>query len=442
MICTTVSHDLENDPDVPALIGASAALTISGLPFLGPIGAARVGYIDGEYVLNPTSDQLAESELDLMVAGTAEGVLMVESEAHELSEEIMLGAVMFGHEAYQAVIDLIISVAELAAKEPRPVSEPSQEEIDLKAKVRELGESAIREAYKEKDKLARQEKVSAAKQSVLDQLSEEEQAGAGAALKALESDVVRRDIIDTGNRIDGRATKTVRPIECQISELPRSHGSALFTRGETQGLVVATLGTGQDEQIIDALEGEYRQHFMLHYNFPPYSVGEAGRMGFTGRREIGHGKLAWRAVRPVLPAKEDFPYTIRVVSEITESNGSSSMASVCGASLSMMDAGVPLMAPVAGIAMGLIKEDDGYAVLSDILGDEDHLGDMDFKVAGSAEGITSLQMDIKITSITPEIMQIALDQAKDGRIHILGEMAKSIDTSRNELSQHARVSPR
>jgi polyribonucleotide nucleotidyltransferase len=437
VICTTVSHDLENDPDVPALIGASAALTISGLPFLGPIGAARVGYIDGEYVLNPTSDQLAESELDLMVAGTAEGVLMVESEAHELSEEIMLGAVMFGHEAYQAVIDLIISVAELAAKEPRPVSEPSQEEIDLKAKVRELGESAIREAYKEKDKLARQEKVSAAKQSVLDQLSEEEQAGAGAALKALESDVVRRDIIDTGNRIDGRDTKTVRPIDCQISVLPRSHGSALFTRGETQGLVVATLGTGQDEQIIDALEGEYRQHFMLHYNFPPYSVGEAGRMGFTGRREIGHGKLAWRAVRPVLPAKEDFPYTIRVVSEITESNGSSSMASVCGASLSMMDAGVPLKAPVAGIAMGLIKEDDGYAVLSDILGDEDHLGDMDFKVAGSAEGITSLQMDIKITSITPEIMQIALDQAKDGRIHILGEMAKSIDTSRNELSQHA-----
>jgi len=437
VICTTVSHDLENDPDIAALIGASGALTISGLPFLGPIGAARVGYIDGEYVLNPTADQLAESQLDLIVAGTAEGVLMVESEAHELSEEIMLGAVMFGHEAYQQVIDLIISVAELAAKEPRPVSEPSQEEIDLKAKVRELGESAIREAYTEKDKLARQEKVSAAKQCVLDQLSEDELAGAGAALKSLESAVVRRDIIDTGNRIDGRDTKTVRPIDCQISVLPRSHGSALFTRGETQGLVVATLGTGQDEQIIDALEGEYRQHFMLHYNFPPYSVGEAGRMGFTGRREIGHGKLAWRAVRPVLPAKEDFPYTIRVVSEITESNGSSSMASVCGASLSMMDAGVPLKAPVAGIAMGLIKEDDGYAVLSDILGDEDHLGDMDFKVAGSAEGITSLQMDIKITSITPEIMQIALDQARDGRIHILGEMAKSIDTSRNELSQHA-----
>ena len=437
IICTTVSHDLENDPDIAALIGASAALTISGLPFLGPIGAARVGYINGDYILNPTADQLAESELDLIVAGTAEGVLMVESEAHELSEEIMLGAVVFGHKAYQEVIDLIISVAERAAKEPRAISETPQEILDLEAKVRNLGEAAIREAYTEKDKLARQEKVSAAKASVMEQLSEEEQAIASGPLKTLEKDVVRRDIIDTGNRIDGRDTKTVRPIDCQISVLPRSHGSALFTRGETQGLVVATLGTGQDEQIIDALEGEYRQHFMLHYNFPPYSVGEAGRMGFTGRREIGHGKLAWRALRPLLPAKEDFPYTIRVVSEITESNGSSSMASVCGASLSMMDAGVPLKAPVAGIAMGLIKEDDGYAVLSDILGDEDHLGDMDFKVAGSANGITSLQMDIKITSITQEIMQIALDQAKEGRIHILGEMAKVIDTSRNELSQHA-----
>ena len=437
IICTTVSHDLENDPDIAALIGASAALTISGLPFLGPIGAARVGYINGDYILNPTADQLAESKLDLIVAGTAEGVLMVESEAHELSEEIMLGAVVFGHKAYQEVIDLIISVAERAAKEPRAISETPQEILDLEAKVRNLGEAAIREAYTEKDKLARQEKVSAAKASVMEQLSEEEQAIASGPLKTLEKDVVRRDIIDTGNRIDGRDTKTVRPIDCQISVLPRSHGSALFTRGETQGLVVATLGTGQDEQIIDALEGEYRQHFMLHYNFPPYSVGEAGRMGFTGRREIGHGKLAWRALRPLLPAKEDFPYTIRVVSEITESNGSSSMASVCGASLSMMDAGVPLKAPVAGIAMGLIKEDDGYAVLSDILGDEDHLGDMDFKVAGSANGITSLQMDIKITSITQEIMQIALDQAKEGRIHILGEMAKVIDTSRNELSQHA-----
>lgn len=437
IICTTVSHDLENDPDIAALIGASAALTISGIPFMGPIGAARVGYVDGEYVLNPTADQLAESQLDLIVAGTSEGVLMVESEAHELSEEIMLGAVVFGHEAYQDVIDLIISVAERAAKEPRAISETPQEILDLEAKVRKLGEGAIREAYTEKDKLARQVKVSAAKASIMEQLSEEEQAIASGPLKTVEKDVVRRDIIDTGSRIDGRDTKTVRPIDCQISVLPRSHGSALFTRGETQGLVVATLGTGQDEQIIDALEGEYRQHFMLHYNFPPYSVGEAGRIGFTGRREIGHGKLAWRALRPLLPAKEDFPYTIRVVSEITESNGSSSMASVCGASLSMMDAGVPLKAPVAGIAMGLIKEDDGYAVLSDILGDEDHLGDMDFKVAGSAKGITSLQMDIKITSITQEIMQIALDQAKDGRVHILDEMAKVIDTSRNELSEHA-----
>ncbi len=337
----------------------------------------------------------------------------------------------------QQVIDLIISVAELAAKEPRPVSEPSQEEIDLKAKVCELGESAIREAYTEKDKLARQEKVSAAKQCVLDQLSEDELAGAGAALKSLESAVVRRDIIDTGNRIDGRDTKTVRPIDCQSSVLPRSHGSALFTRGETQGLVVATLGTGQDEQIIDALEGEYRQHFMLHYNFPPYSVGEAGRMGFTGRREIGHGKLAWRAVRPVLPAKEDFPYTIRVVSEITESNGSSSMATVCGASLSMMDAGVPLKAPVAGIAMGLIKEDDGYAVLSDILGDEDHLGDMDFKVAGTRQ-----RYHLAADGHQDHVHHPGdhADRAGSGQgwpdSHP-GEMAKSIDTSRNELSQHA-----
>jgi polyribonucleotide nucleotidyltransferase len=437
VICTTVSHDLENDPDIAAMIGASAALTISGIPFLGPIAAARVGYIDGEYVLNPTADQLKESALDLVVAGTNEGVLMVESEAHELSEEIMLGAVMFGHEAYQEVINAIIDLAERAAKEPRPVSEPSQEVLDLQAKVRQLGEAAIREAYTEVNKLARQEKVAAAKAAVVEQLSEEERALSGAALKALESDVVRRNILDTGVRIDGRDTKTVRPIDCQISVLPRSHGSALFTRGETQGLVVATLGTGQDEQIIDALEGEYRQHFLLHYNFPPYSVGETGRIGFTGRREIGHGKLAWRALRPLLPAKEDFPYTIRVVSEITESNGSSSMATVCGSSLAMMDAGVPLKAPVAGIAMGLIKEDDGFAVLSDILGDEDHLGDMDFKVAGTQTGITSLQMDIKITSITKEIMDIALEQAREGRVHILGEMAKSIDTSRSELSQHA-----
>tara|TARA_R110002110_G_scaffold415612_6_gene652079 strand:+ start:106515 stop:108701 length:2187 start_codon:yes stop_codon:yes gene_type:complete len=437
VICTTVSHDLENNPDIAALVGASAALTISGMPFMGPIGAARVGYIDGEYVLNPTADQLLESQLDLIVAGTSEGVLMVESEAHELTEEVMLGAVMFGHEGYQPVIDAIIDMAERAAKEPRPISETPKEITDLEAKVRKLGEAGIREAYTEKEKLVRQDKVSAAKKAVIEQLSDEEAAIASGPLKTLEKDVVRRAIIDTGERIDGRDTKTVRAIESEISLLPRSHGSALFTRGETQAMVVATLGTGQDEQIIDALEGEYREHFLLHYNFPPYSVGETGRIGFTGRREVGHGKLAWRALRPLLPAKEDFPYTVRVVSEITESNGSSSMATVCGASLAMMDAGVPLKSPVAGIAMGLIKEDDGYAVLSDILGDEDHLGDMDFKVAGSEKGITSLQMDIKITSITKEIMEIALDQARDGRIHILGEMAKAIDSGRNELSEHA-----
>ncbi|CAN0403758.1 unnamed protein product, partial [Discosporangium mesarthrocarpum] len=437
IVCTTISHDLENDPDIVAMIGTSAALTISGLPFMGPIGGARVGYINGEYVLNPQQDEMGNSQLDLIVAGTQEGVLMVESEAHELSEDVMLGAVMFGHRAIQDVIGLIIDVAEQAAKEPWPVNETPQEVIDLRAKVRDLGEAGLREAYKETVKQVRYEKVGAAKKAVIEQLSEEEQAIAGGALKALESDIVRRDILDTGKRIDGRDTKTVRPIVSEVSVLPRSHGSALFTRGETQALVVTTLGTGQDEQIIDALEGEYRENFMLHYNFPPYSVGEAGRMGSPGRREIGHGKLAWRAIRPLLPAKDDFPYTIRIVSEITESNGSSSMATVCGSSLSLMDAGVPLKAPVAGIAMGLIKEDDGYAVLSDILGDEDHLGDMDFKVAGTEGGVTSLQMDIKITSITEEIMKIALDQARDGRIHILGEMSKALTEGRGEVSQHA-----
>ncbi|MFB3101674.1 MAG: polyribonucleotide nucleotidyltransferase [Alphaproteobacteria bacterium] len=437
VITTVVSHDLENDPDIVALVGASAALTISGLPFMGPIAGARVGYIDGQYVLNPLADELAQSQLDLIVAGTREGVLMVESEAHELSEEIMLGAVMFGHNGYQPVIDAIIEMAEQAAKKPRPIEDTPQEVLDLAEKVRELGEAGLRVAYKETVKQTRQEKISAAKQAVIEQLSEDEQALVGGPLKSLEKDIVRRDILDTGQRIDGRDTKTVRPIDCLVSMLPRSHGSAVFTRGETQALVVTTLGTGQDEQIVDALAGEYREHFMLHYNFPPYSVGEAGRMFGPGRREIGHGKLAWRALRPLLPSKEDFPYTIRVVSEVTESNGSSSMATVCGSSLSMMDAGVPLKAPVAGIAMGLIKEDDGYAVLSDILGDEDHLGDMDFKVAGTEAGITSLQMDIKITSITEEIMQIALGQARDGRLHILGEMAKALTQSRAELSQHA-----
>tara|TARA_B100000530_G_scaffold306616_2_gene230747 strand:- start:1221 stop:3440 length:2220 start_codon:yes stop_codon:yes gene_type:complete len=437
IITTVISHDLENDPDIVALVGASAALTISGLPFMGPIAGARVGYIEGEYVLNPIAEQMADSQLDLVVAGTREGVLMVESEANELSEEIMLGAVMFGHEAYQDVINAIIELAEQAAKEPRPIEDTPQEVIDLAQKVQELGEAGLREAYKETVKQVRQEKISEAKKSVIEQLSEEEEKIVSSPLKNLEKDIVRRDILDTGKRIDGRDTTTVRPIDCLVSMLPRSHGSAVFTRGETQAMVVTTLGTGQDEQIIDALEGEYREHFMLHYNFPPYSVGEAGRMFGPGRREIGHGKLAWRAIRPLLPPKEEFPYTIRVVSEITESNGSSSMATVCGSSLSMMDAGVPLKAPVAGIAMGLIKEDDGYAVLSDILGDEDHLGDMDFKVAGTETGITSLQMDIKITSITEEIMQIALGQARDGRLHILGEMSKALTESRGELSAHA-----
>jgi len=437
IITTVISHDLENDPDIVSLVGASAALTISGLPFMGPIAGARVGYIEGEYILNPLAEQMADSQLDLVVAGTREGVLMVESQANELSEEIMLGAVMFGHEAYQDVINAIIELAEQAAKEPRPIEDIPQEVTDLAEKVQELGEAGLRKAYKETVKQIRQEKITEAKKAVIEQLSEEEEKIVSNPFKNLEKNIVRRDILDTGKRIDGRDTTTVRPIDCLVSMLPRSHGSAVFTRGETQAMVVTTLGTGQDEQIIDALEGEYREHFMLHYNFPPYSVGEAGRMFGPGRREIGHGKLAWRAIRPLLPSKEEFPYTIRVVSEITESNGSSSMATVCGSSLSMMDAGVPLKAPVAGIAMGLIKEDDGYAVLSDILGDEDHLGDMDFKVAGTETGITSLQMDIKITSITEEIMQIALGQARDGRLHILGEMSKALTESRVELSAHA-----
>ncbi len=437
VICTVISHDLENDPDIVAMVGASAALTLSGIPFLGPIGGARVGYKAGEYVLNPTTFDLEETELDLVMAGTQEGVLMVESEAQELSEEVMLGAVKFGHEQMQAVINLIIDMAEEAAKEPWNIPETPQEVIDLNEKVAKIGEADFRDAYKETVKQVRVEKLSAAKEAVLSQLSDDETAIAGGAMKSLEKDIVRKDILKTGQRIDGRDTKTVRPIDAQVSILPRSHGSALFTRGETQAMVVTTLGTGQDEQIIDALEGDYREHFLLHYNFPPYSVGEASFLRSPGRREIGHGKLAWRAIRPLLPSKEDFPYTIRIVSEITESNGSSSMATVCGTSLAMMDAAVPLKRPVAGIAMGLIKEGDDFAVLSDILGDEDHLGDMDFKVAGTDEGVTSLQMDIKITSITPEIMEIALAQAKDGRIHILGEMAKALTEGRDEVSAHA-----
>ncbi len=438
VVCTVLAHDLENDPDIVAMIGASAALTISGLPFMGPIGGARVGYIDGEYVLNPTSAQLDDSKLDLVVAGTGDGVLMVESEASELSEEVMLGAVTFGHQAMQTVIDAIIGLAELCAKDPRDVPEPPAEKAAVAEKFQAFS-GQMAEAYKIVSKTERQDAVSAVKKSAIESLgdNEAELAVAGDVLKSLESNTVRGTILETGQRIDGRDTSTVREIVAEVGILDRSHGSALFTRGETQALAVATLGTGRDEQIIDALEGEYRENFMLHYNFPPYSVGEAGRMGTPGRREVGHGKLAWRAVHPLLPSNEEFPYTIRVVSEITESNGSSSMATVCGTSLALMDAGVPLKRPVAGIAMGLIKEDDKFAVLSDILGDEDHLGDMDFKVAGTSEGVTSLQMDIKITSITPEIMQIALEQAKGGRLHILGKMEEAISSAREDVSEHA-----
>ena len=444
VMCTVVSHDMENNPDIVALIGTSAALTISGLPFMGPIGGCRVGYIGGEYVLNPTVDEMENTDLDLIVAGTTEGVLMVESEASELSEEIMLGAVSFGHKAFQPVIEAIIELAEACAKEPRPLPEAVPGADDMIAKIGTMAEAGLRDAYAESDKMVRQSKVSAAKAQVKADLAADGSIDQdlvsevfGDAFKKIEKHIVRRDILKTGKRIDGRDTKTVRPIATEVGILPRSHGSALFTRGETQAIAVATLGTGQDEQRVDSLQGQSFEHFMLHYNFPPYSVGEAGRVGFTGRREIGHGKLAWRAIHPVLPSKDDFPYTIRVVSEITESNGSSSMASVCGASLALMDAGVPLARPVAGIAMGLIKEDDGHAVLSDILGDEDHLGDMDFKVAGTEKGITSLQMDIKITSITEDIMRDAVAQALEGRLHILAEMAKVIDTSRNEVSENA-----
>ena len=438
VILTLLSHDLENDGEVLAMVAASAALTISGLPFLGPIGAAKVGYKDGEYILNPTLAEIKETDLELVVAGTAEGVMMVESEAHELSEEVMLGAVKFGHESFQPVIDMIIDFAEDCAKDPIDLPEPAPELADCAAAVKAQAEAALTEAYKHTVKQDRVEAIGAAKTAAKEALAEQFDEGMiGGALKELEKDIVRGGILDTGVRIDGRDTKTVRPIVSETTVLPRTHGSSVFTRGETQALVTTTLGTAQDEQIIDSIEGEYRSHFMLHYNFPPYSVGETGRMGGAGRREIGHGKLAWRALRPLLPAKDDFPYTIRVLSEVTESNGSSSMATVCGSSLSMMDAGVPLRRACAGIAMGLIKEGERFAVLSDILGDEDHLGDMDFKVAGTSEGITSLQMDIKITSITPEIMEIALEQAKGGRMHILGEMAKALDTAREELSPHA-----
>ncbi len=433
VICTVLAHDLENDPDIVAMVAASAALCLSGMPFLGPIGAARVGHVDGRLVLNPTLEQMKSSRLDLVVAGTADAVMMVESEAQELSEQEMLEAVMFGQQGFQPVIDSIIALAEAAAKPMWDLHEVDHGA--LVAAMKDLVGDDLRKAYGEAQKQTRQEKVAAARALAQERLVDEtnDAQAVDAAFKKLEQDIVRNGILDTGRRIDGRDTKTVRPIQAEVGVLPRVHGSAVFTRGETQALVVATLGTGQDEQMIDALDGDYRQNFMLHYNFPPYSVGETGRIGTPGRREIGHGKLAWRATRPILPPKDQFPYTIRVVSEVTESNGSSSMATVCGTSLALMDAGVPLPRSVAGIAMGLILEGERFAVLSDILGDEDHLGDMDFKVAGTTEGVTSLQMDIKIAGITEEIMRIALDQARDGRFHILQEMARAMGQPRPEM---------
>jgi polyribonucleotide nucleotidyltransferase len=441
VIVTVLQHDLENDPDVLAMVAASAALTLSGVPFMGPVGGARVAYVNGGYVLNPTLAQMQDSALDLIVAGTADAVLMVESEAKELPEDVMLGAVMHGHAGFQPVIEAIIRLAERAAKEPRDFTPPDLAAVE-KA-VLKIAEKDLRKAYAITEKQARYAAVDAAKAKVMEALLPEggepkfDPEKVKVTFKEAQAKVVRWNILDDGKRIDGRDVKTVRPIVCEAGILPRTHGSALFTRGETQALVVATLGTGDDEQYIDELEGTRKETFLLHYNFPPYSVGETGRMGSPGRREIGHGKLAWRAIRPMLPAHHEFPYTLRVVSEITESNGSSSMATVCGSSLALMDAGVPLKNPVAGIAMGLILEGKRYAVLSDILGDEDHLGDMDFKVAGTENGVTSLQMDIKIAGITEEIMRVALDQAKDGRLHILGEMAKALTQARSELGQYA-----
>jgi len=442
VIATVLSHDLENDPDIVAMVAASAALTLSGAPFMGPIGAARVGFINNEYVLNPQLDEMSESQLDLVVAGTGDAVLMVESEAKELPEDVMLGAVMFGHKHFQPVIDAIISLAEKAAKEPRDFALPESEALEQE--MLGLVEADLRAAYGIAGKQERHAAIDAAKAKAMAHFfpdgvenSPHHPLRIAAVFKDLEAKIVRHAILDTGRRIDGRDLKTVRPIVCEVGVLPRTHGSALFTRGETQALVVATLGTGEDEQYIDALQGTYKETFLLHYNFPPFSVGETGRLGAPSRREVGHGKLAWRAIRPILPQHHEFPYTLRVVSEITESNGSSSMATVCGTSLALMDAGVPLRRPTAGIAMGLILEEGRFAVLSDILGDEDHLGDMDFKVAGTERGVTSLQMDIKISGINEEIMRVALGQAKDGRMHILGEMSKALVSHRAELGAHA-----
>ena len=438
-IAQVLSYDGENEPDIVALVAASAALTISGVPFMGPIGAARVGYKDGEYILNPTDAEAVEGDLDLVVAATHDAVMMVESEAKELSEEVMLGAVMFAHKASQQVIDAIIDLAEQAAKDPWDLPAGDDQKA-VKAELKKLIGKDITAAYKLTDKQARQTALAAARSKAKDAMADrspQEQLVAAKLVKKLEADIVRTAILKDGRRIDGRSTTQIRPIESEVHFLPRAHGSALFTRGETQTIATTTLGTRDAEQMIDGLNGLSYQHFMLHYNFPPYSVGEVGRFGAPGRREIGHGKLAWRALHPVLPTKEEFPYTIRVTSDITESNGSSSMATVCGGSLALMDAGVPIKRPVSGIAMGLILEGKDFAVLSDILGDEDHLGDMDFKVAGTSEGITSLQMDIKIAGITEEIMKVALSQAKEGRAHILGEMAKALSTTRTELSAHA-----
>ena len=442
VIATVISYDNENDPDIVSLIACSAALTLSGVPFMGPIGAARVGFKDGDFILNPTKEEMETSALDLVVAGTKDAVLMVESEAKELSEEQMLGAVTFGQDNFSQVIDAIISLAEKAAKEPRDFEK--KDISDIENKVSSAIKDDLSEAYKEADKQKRTEKIAEIKKNLISELVSDDdenedynESTISSAFKTIEKNIVRNNILDTGERIDGRDLETVRPIQSDVSVLPLTHGSALFTRGETQALVVTTLGTGDDEKFVDGLDETYKERFMLHYNFPPYSVGETGRTGFTGRREIGHGKLAWRALQAVMPEYDDFPYTIRLVSEITESNGSSSMATVCGSSLSMMDAGIPLSKPVAGIAMGLIKEDDRVAVLSDILGDEDHLGDMDFKVAGTNDGITSLQMDIKITGITKDIMETALSQAKNGRIHILEEMAKALDKARDTVNSNA-----
>jgi polyribonucleotide nucleotidyltransferase len=438
IVCTLLSHDLQNDPDILALIGASAALTISGIPFMGPIAAARVGYIDGQYILNPVKSMMPESKLDLVVGATARSVLMVESEAQELPEDVMLGAVMFGQKQMQPVINMIIDLAETCAKDAWAVEQKSDDAFNKR--IQSIVEKDLRGAYKLTVKQERSSRLKEISASLKEQLASEglDEKVIGKAFKKVEQDIVRGDAVKTQKRIDGRGAADIRKIQAEVSVLPQVHGSCLFTRGETQAIVVATLGTGQDEQIIDALDGEYKETFMLHYNFPPYSVGETGRMSGPGRREIGHGKLAWRALRPVLPNKEEFPYTLRCVSEITESNGSSSMATVCGTSLALMDAGVPIKRPVAGIAMGLIKEKDGFIILSDILGDEDHLGDMDFKVAGTDQGITALQMDIKIDGITEEIMKVALEQAHGGRKHILGEMAKAgLDHARESVGATA-----